>query len=63
MPDVTMEHLQSMFRDKGNKGRDNDSVLMKAGEEGILQRKEIKTPDRTFLLLLTERDLGASIQA
>jgi multimeric flavodoxin WrbA len=32
---------------------------MKAGEEEILQRNEINTPDRTFLLLLTERDLGA----
>ena len=37
---------------------DDDCLLMKAGEDKILQRKEIKTPDRTFLLLLTERDLG-----
>ena len=48
-----------MSRDKENKGRDDDCLLMKAGEEEILQRKEIKTPDRTFQLLLTERDLGA----
>ena len=50
--------LQSVFRDKGNKAGDDDCLLMKAGEDKILQRKEIKTPDRTFLLLLTERDLG-----
>lgn len=31
---------------------------MKAGEEKILQRKEITTPDRTYVLLLTEKDLG-----
>ncbi|MDD1706511.1 MAG: flavodoxin family protein [Methanoregulaceae archaeon] len=32
---------------------------MKAGEDKILQRKEIKTPDRTYILLITERYLGA----
>jgi multimeric flavodoxin WrbA len=32
---------------------------MKAGEDGILRREVVKTPDRTFLLLLTERELGA----
>jgi multimeric flavodoxin WrbA len=31
---------------------------MKAGEEEILQRKEIAPHGRTFLLLLTKRDLG-----
>lgn len=31
---------------------------MKAGEDEILQRKEIKTPGRAYSLLLTKRDLG-----
>jgi len=31
---------------------------MKAGEDEILQRKEIKTTGRTYSLLLTERDIG-----
>jgi multimeric flavodoxin WrbA len=32
---------------------------MKAGKDEILRREVVRTPDRTFLLLLTERDLGA----
>ena len=52
-----------MFRDKGNKGRDDDCLLMKAGEEEILQRKEITTPGRTFLLSSRKETSGHSIQA
>ena len=32
---------------------------MMAGEEEVLRRREIETPGRTLLLLLTARDLGA----
>lgn len=57
--DVPGNIFHSIFRDKGNKGRGDDCLQMMAGEDAILKRKEIKTPDRTFLLLLTERNLGA----
>ena len=44
---------------KGNKGRGDDCLLMMAGEEKVLWKKELPPHDRGLLLLLTERDLGA----
>jgi multimeric flavodoxin WrbA len=50
--------FQTLPEDKGNKASEGDCLVMKAGEDEILQRKEIRTNGRTYSLLLTERDLG-----
>ena len=59
MQGLRTEKSQTWLQSKENIGRDDDCLLMTAGEEKILQEKEIKTQGQIFHLILTGRDLGA----